>query len=130
MTAGDCLLFCLGGFLVCVDVAWRSLGAFRWWALGLLVLLAMAIAGARGAYAQDHHPLHRDFYRNWKEPLNPDASCCNARIETDGRETGDCEPTRAELRRGDWYVWMLLAAGYGRLKPAPGGFRAHQGEDP
>lgn len=55
---------------------------------------------------QPHHPLHENFYRHWMQPKNPTMSCCNARIEKDGVETGDCEPTQARIIKGDWYVWI------------------------
>jgi hypothetical protein len=69
--------------------------------LACFVLGAMAAWGA--AKAQDHHPLHRDFYIHWKQP-GSSLSCCNARIEVDGHETGDCEPTEAKLIAGRWYA--------------------------
>ena len=68
--------------------------------LGLVLLLAAQ------AFGQDHHhPFHSDFYRHWKNPVNG-ASCCNARIEVNGHEVGDCEPTKAEIRKGAWWVWI------------------------
>lgn len=33
-------------------------------------------------------------------------SCCDARIEAEGVEVGDCEPTRAEVRGGVWWAWL------------------------
>ena len=60
----------------------------------------------RGQDHQHHHPFHMDFYRHWKNPVSG-VSCCNARIEgPDGIETGDCEPTKAEVRNGSWWVWI------------------------
>jgi hypothetical protein len=61
-----------------------------------------------GAGAQDHHhPLHKDFYQHWRDPANPSLSCCNARVEgPDGMEVGDCEPTQAEVRNGQWFAWV------------------------
>jgi hypothetical protein len=59
------------------------------------------------ARAQDHSPHHADFYRHWMQPgVSPPLSCCNARVEVDGVETGDCEPTRAEIRGGRWWAWL------------------------
>jgi hypothetical protein len=78
------------------------------WAILLLCLVA-AIAVKRIANAQDHqhhHPLHMDFYQHWRDPANPSLSCCNARVEKDGMEVGDCEPSKAEVRNGAWYVWI------------------------
>jgi len=91
-----------------------------------VILLAIgAVVSAcwpKPAKAQDHHPAHRDFYRLWMQPgVYPPASCCNARVERDGAEVGDCEPTRAELRRGDdgvarWHAWLRQE---GRWLPIP-----------
>jgi hypothetical protein len=61
---------------------------------------------ARDAWAQDHHPLHKDFYHKWRAPDNPDVSCCNARIESDGEVRGDCEPTQARVVNGQWQAWV------------------------
>lgn len=87
-------------------------------AVRLLTLVAMAlsllsvavICGLTGVAAPaladgHHHPLHKDFYRYWKQP-GTNVSCCNARIERDGVEVGDCEPTRAEIRSGVWWAWV------------------------
>lgn len=76
----------------------------RWIAAALGILLCFLTYKAT---AQDHHhPLHRDFYQHWRDPSNPQISCCNARIEKDGQEIGDCEPSKAEVRNGAWYVWI------------------------
>lgn len=63
------------------------------------------------ARAQDHHPNHADFYKKWMRPDGSGLSCCDARMERGGVETGDCEPTKAELRRGGdgvvrWHAWL------------------------
>jgi hypothetical protein len=72
----------------------------------LALPLAFALYGCPPGNTQDHHPLHHDFYRHWKQP-GTNTSCCDARIERrDGSEVGDCEPTKAELRNGDWYAWV------------------------
>lgn len=68
-----------------------------------LAALVVALAGlaccvAPVAAQQHHHPLHEDFYRTWEAPAG--GSCCDARVEKDGVEVGDCEPTEAEVRRG------------------------------
>lgn len=55
--------------------------------------------------AQDHHPHHKDFYRLWLQP-GTNISCCNARVEVNGVETGDCEPVKAEVRGGNWWAWL------------------------
>lgn len=68
-----------------------------------VLVLGALIAAAR---AQDHHPLHRDFYRHWRAPDNPNASCCDARIEKDGTVVGDCEPTQARIVAGRWQAWV------------------------
>jgi len=73
-------------------------------ALSLLVTAAVAWGAARSA-AQDHHEFHRDFYRHWMQP-GTNVSCCDARVMKDGREVGDCEPTRAEIRKGAWWAWL------------------------
>lgn len=90
-------------------------------ATGLVILLAIAaVAQAVGrAWAQDHHPAHRDFYRQWMQPgVDPPASCCNARIEKDGQEVGDCEPTRAEVIAGDWWAYLRQENRYIRIPNA------------
>ncbi|MCF8533062.1 MAG: hypothetical protein K9G48_08670 [Reyranella sp.] len=82
-------------------------------ALLTALAIAMVSTAARHAWSQDHHPLHRDFYRHWMQPgVHPPASCCNARIEQDGHEEGDCEPTQGELRPSKvdgvvrWHAWL------------------------
>jgi hypothetical protein len=57
------------------------------------------------ARGQDHHPLHKEFYRTWMQP-GTNVSCCNARVEVNGVETGDCEPVKAEVRAGNWWAWL------------------------
>jgi len=57
------------------------------------------------ARAQDHSPHHKDFYRLWLQP-GTSVSCCNARVELNGVETGDCEPVKAEVRGGNWWAWL------------------------
>lgn len=115
----------------------------RWYlaVAGMLAVLMIAFASTPRARAQDeaehkptdhHHPFHKDFYAKWKEPGNPNASCCNARIEQDGHETGDCEPSKAEVRNGDWYVWIKQVKKWERVDdnqivrdPNPNIFDAH-----
>lgn len=104
---------------------------------GLLISLGMVLAylflGAGVARAQDHHPLHRDFYQHWKQP-GSELSCCNARIEVDGVERGDCEPTDAKLIAGRWYARLPHAGAYIEVpdtkilrehNPTQGGVDAH-----
>jgi hypothetical protein len=58
------------------------------------ILAAVLAAFATSALAQsDNHG-------------NGHAQLHNARIETDGRETGDCEPTQARVRDGHWEAWV------------------------
>lgn len=68
--------------------------------------LALAVLGAATvALAQDGHARWHHYYQHWKQP-GTDVSCCNARQTGPlGIETGDCEPTRAEIRAGTWYAW-------------------------
>lgn len=76
--------------------------------LVLLVVAAGIVLGGMIAAARaqtGHHPHHRDFYRHWKQP-GSDLSCCDARIEREGIEVGDCEPTQAEVRNGGWFAWL------------------------
>lgn len=74
--------------------------------LATVLALLIAIGGARAQDAPHHHPLHQDFYRHW---MRPDGlgSCCNARMALpSGGEIGDCEPTYAEVRAGQWWAWV------------------------
>lgn len=87
----------------------------RGFATAMVIALAVfAVWSAlSAAWAQDHHPLHRDFYKEWKQPgVTPVTSCCNARIEKDGHETGDCEPTEAKMIAGQWWVWVRQIPGW------------------
>ena len=79
-------------------------------ALASIVLFVLALLSIAGAAAQTvlpfhHHPFHQDFYRHWKQP-GTNVSCCDARVTKDGQEIGDCEPTRAEIRKGVWWAWL------------------------
>ena len=98
---------------------------------GILLLFVIGFIGTPRARAEDHHPLHKDFYQHWKEP-GTTASCCNARIEKDGTESGDCEPTQAEIRKGNWYAWVRQKNDWVRIpdekiirEPNPNIFDAH-----
>ncbi len=55
--------------------------------------------------AQHHHELHQDHYKRWQRP-DVGGSCCNARFTGEGEEPGDCEPTTAILRGGQWFAWL------------------------
>lgn len=71
-----------------------------------LAIVLGLLANALPVLAQQHHhPLHKDFYQHWKIP-GTDRSCCNARVEVNGVESGDCEPTHAIIRNGRWFVWI------------------------
>lgn len=75
--------------------------------LAAILFAIVLIVGCASARAQDHHPLHRDFYRHWKAPDNPTASCCDARMAGPfGGEIGDCEPTQARVVDGRWQAWV------------------------
>ncbi len=57
------------------------------------------------AQAQDHHRWHQ-YYRTWLQP-GTTVSCCDARIIQGGKDMiGDCEPTRGEIRNGQWFFWL------------------------
>lgn len=71
----------------------------------VLAVIFIVLAVVAFAQTHHHHPLHHDFYRHWKQP-NSNASCCDARVEKNGKEVGDCEPTRAEIRAGKWFAWL------------------------
>jgi hypothetical protein len=98
--------------------------------------LAMFILGftAGRVRANDHHPLHHDFYRTWMQP-NGMGSCCNARVvHPNGGETGDCEPTEARLIAGRWYARLPHAGAFIEVpdskvirerNPTQGGTDAH-----
>lgn len=88
-------------------------------ALLLGIVLAGAVVTSKPVRSQDHSghaQFHRDFYQHWKQP-GSNASCCNARIVTESTVgtivTGDCEPTQAEVRNGEW--WARLPAIYHHL---------------
>ncbi len=85
-----------------------------------------------------HMQFHEDFYKTWKQP-GTQIGCCNARIEKDGTHVGDCEPTKAELRKGhdgkpQWFAWVRWESRWveipeGRIlrerNPTQGGTDAH-----
>jgi hypothetical protein len=74
---------------------------------GIGITLAMVMAAlliASSVKGQSGHERWHQYYRGWKMP-GTNISCCHARVDQGGVEVGDCEPTRAELRNGDWYAW-------------------------
>lgn len=74
--------------------------------IALLLLLAVMLVHAGAVRAQDGHSRWHHYYQSWKQP-GTGVSCCNARIVIDGRDvTGDCEPTKAEIRNGQWFMWL------------------------
>lgn len=98
----------------------------------LAFMLVLATSPRKGWAQQHHHQYHQDFYQHWKVPGKPNESCCNARIEKDGHETGDCEPTKAEIRNGDWWAWVRQKNEWVRIPdekivryPNPNIFEAH-----
>lgn len=87
-------------------VLWLSL-------IGLgLILLGYGIAKAQSP--APHHEFHKDFYRHWLQP-GTNKSCCNARVTVHGHELGDCEPTAATIRNGDWFAWNRLRGEWLRI---------------
>jgi hypothetical protein len=102
------VLFAAALFFAWVAVTTTSGREARPFALAAAVFLGLAVWGICDAVrAQDHHhPLHKDFYHHWRAPDNPHASCCNARVEKDGTEIGDCEPTEARIVNGNWQAWV------------------------
>jgi hypothetical protein len=85
-----------------------SLKSPSWAYLGLafiIALLMFVFATTPKARAQDsgHHLYHADHYSKWLQPDSA-ASCCNGRETKDGQTTGDCAPTRAEVRHGNWWA--------------------------
>lgn len=85
---------------LCKDTSpkWRTVALYA-------AAFCLAMLPGIGISQQHHHPLHLDFYRHWKQP-GTGISCCDARIERDGVETGDCEPVKAEIRNGNWFAWL------------------------
>lgn len=79
--------------------------------LGIMLIMGLAIAArAQSGSHGDGHAERHDWYRDLKQP-GTGWSCCNG--TTAGRE-GDCRPTRAELRDGQW--WALID---GQWRPVP-----------
>jgi hypothetical protein len=98
----------------------------------VLTALATSALAQSDNHGNGHAQFHRDFYQHWREPGDANASCCNARIEADGRETGDCEPTKARLRDGHWEAWVRQIGRWQKIpdekiikQPNPNIFDAH-----
>lgn len=109
-------------FFLLVGAAWAgiwivSMDSLRFLsrlaAIMALTFFALAtMAAFQAAGAQDHHPLHKDFYSTWQRN-DGKGSCCNARmIGPHGYETGDCEPTEAKLIGGRWYARLPNAGAF------------------
>jgi hypothetical protein len=86
--------------------------------IGMAAILAafiLVFASAPRTRAQDngHHLHHAEHYSKWKQP-GSEVSCCNGRETKDGRTTGDCYPTTAEVRAGSWWAktddgrWVIV----------------------
>ena len=75
--------------------------------LACAVITGIACWALGPAKGQDGHMRYHQYYKDWKQP-GLDLSCCNARIiDLNGQDlTGDCEPTRAEIRNGQWFFWQ------------------------
>jgi hypothetical protein len=71
----------------------------------IIALLMFVFATTPRARAQDngHHLHHADHYSKWLQPGSV-TSCCNGRETKDGQITGDCAPTSAEVRHGNWWA--------------------------
>ena len=72
-----------------------------------LIMLLFANAQAQNPDTTAHERYHM-YYQGWKQPGNG-YSCCNANEYMDTLQgkihiSGDCEPTQAEVRNGDWWA--------------------------
>jgi hypothetical protein len=67
--------------------------------------LTFAFVATPRARAQNNGPHlhHADYYSKWRQPGSA-ASCCNGKETKDGQTTGDCAPTTAEVRHGNWWA--------------------------
>jgi len=79
-----------------------------WAYVGLAFIVALfmfVFVATPRARAQDsgHHLHHTDHYSKWLQPGSA-ASCCNGRESKDGHTAGDCAPTKAEVRHGNWWA--------------------------
>jgi hypothetical protein len=84
---------------------WNGLIIFTGFAVGVAAVLLLNWP----AQAQSGHERWHMYYQHWKQP-GTTISCCNARTNTYGVESGDCEPTRYEMRNGEWYAWLRQEA--------------------
>lgn len=71
------------------------------------ILIVLILAAISFPVAAQHERWH-EYYKHWMQP-GTNISCCNARVDTFGVQSGDCEPTRAEIRNGYWYAWERLS---------------------
>ncbi len=78
----------------------RGLVGLAFWLLGILVVISF-LAGMLAQRAWAH-----DQYREWRQPGNPNASCCNEKVDHgNGHITGDCQPvTATPIGNGAWLV--------------------------
>jgi hypothetical protein len=74
--------------------------------LAVYAVIFTIVGIAHVAKAQDGHSRYHEYYKEWMQPApNDNVKCCNATTYEDGTHTGgDCEPTQAELRNGEWYA--------------------------
>src|SRR5512147_515107 len=80
----------------------------REWIFWIVVLMACLVTVAvhpTGSRAQDGHARWHAYYQHWKQP-GTTISCCNARVNLMGVETGDCEPVPYKFENGEWIVWV------------------------
>ncbi len=71
-----------------------------------VLLIGAGVAILNRANGQDGHSRWHMYYQHWKQP-GTTVSCCNARVisESGIDLVGDCEPTRGEIRQGQWWFW-------------------------
>jgi hypothetical protein len=70
----------------------------------IVALLTFAFVATPRARAQDNrHIHHAHYYSKWHQ-AGSDASPCNGKETKDGQTKGNCAPTRAEVRHGNWWA--------------------------
>ena len=79
---------------------------FDWFLIVMAIIAVLSLGKVR---AHDAHERFHAYYQHWKQPGMSGLSCCNANEYVDtlsGRThiSGDCEPTRAEIRNGHWWA--------------------------
>lgn len=85
----------------------KNMDMFDWLIMAVVILLLFG-GGAKVAFGQtEGHMRWHNYYQSWKQP-GTQTSCCNARqIGPNGEDlSGDCEPTRYEIRDGGWVAWL------------------------